>query len=157
MADPALDVLTDEQLVAAATSMPRVFLKSAPGSGKTTVAAQRFGALRYMPRVLRDGRRDHRAVVAVSFTRSATWELHQRVRRSWGPTALTWPHRICTLDTLVYDLLQDLLLCGLVRWPGGHKALEVHDSWKVLVRYGFMNLEWAVGVSSKGDAFVGSR
>lgn len=156
-ADPALDVLTDEQLVAAATDMPCVFLESAPGSGKTTVAAQRFGALRYRPRVLPDGRRDHRAVVAVSFTRSATWELHQRVRRSWGPTALTWPHRICTLDTLVYDLLQDLLLCGLVRWPGGHTALEVHDSWKVLVRYANMNLEWTVSVRSTGDAFVGNR
>jgi len=135
--DPALDILTDEQIVAAACDQPRVFLQAEPGSGKTTVAAQRFGKLRFRPRRRLDRRRDDRAVVAVSFTRSATWELRQRVRRSWGPTALAWPHRICTLDTLVCDLLQDLLLAKLVRWPGGHTALDVHDSWKVLVRYGY--------------------
>lgn len=40
--DPALARLTDEQLVAAAARLPSAFLEAAPGSGKTTVAAQRF-------------------------------------------------------------------------------------------------------------------
>lgn len=53
--DPALERLTDEQLVAAATVDPAVFLEAAPGSGKTTVAAQRFGALRYRRRKHDDG------------------------------------------------------------------------------------------------------
>lgn len=150
--DPALKALTDEQLVAAGTSCSRVFIEAAPGSGKTTVAAQRFGVLRYTQRVLPNGRPDSRAVVAVSFTRSATWELRQRVRRSWGPTALTWPHRICTLDTLLCDLLQDLLLCGLVQWPGGHTTLEVHDSWKVLVRHGFTKIEWGLALTRQGTS-----
>lgn len=152
--DPALEALTDEQVLAAATPLPAVFLEAAPGSGKTTVAAQRFGALRYRPRYLPDGTPDHRAVLAVSFTRSATHELRQRVRQTWGPAALSWPHRICTLDTLVYDLLEDLLACGLVRWPGGATHLDVHDSWKVLVRHGFTKLEYGAEVSTSGDVRV---
>jgi DNA helicase-2/ATP-dependent DNA helicase PcrA len=67
--------------------------------------------------------------VAVSFTRAATWNLWHRVRRTWGPSAVTWPHRIVTLDTIMCDLLHDLLRCGLIHWPGGHTELNVVDSW----------------------------
>jgi len=152
---PALRALTDEQLLAAATPLQAVFLEAAPGSGKTTVAAQRFGALRYRSRYTPDGKADHRAVLAVSFTRSATHELRRRVRQAWGPAALSWPHRICTLDALVYDLLEDLLGCGLVRWPGGARSLEVSDSWKALVRYGFSKLEYGAVVTDAGNVHVG--
>jgi DNA helicase-2/ATP-dependent DNA helicase PcrA len=130
--DPGLVRLTDQQVVAAATPLTRVFLEASPGSGKTTVAAQRFGAQRYNPSLTTLGLIDDRSVTALSFTRSATWELHRRVRRTWGPAALRWPHRIVTLDTLLYDLLVHLLDTGQVRWPGGHRRLEVYDSWKVL-------------------------
>ena len=154
--DPALRFLTDEQLLASATELFGVFLESAPGSGKTTVAAQRFGVKRYERSRLADGRYDDRGVLAVSFTRSATRELATRVRRSWGPTAIRRPHRIQTLDTLVWELVTDLLKVGLLEWPGGHKVLDVHDSWKVLVRYAPMTREY--GVSAKdGKVFVGSR
>lgn len=152
--DPTFEALTDQQLLAAATPLQAVFLEAAPGSGKTTVAAQRFGALRYRPRCLPDGTADHRAVLAVSFTRSATHELRRRVRQTWGPAAISWPHRICTLDTLVYDLLEDLLACGLVRWPGGTTHLDVYDSWKALVRYGFTKLEYGAVVDDAGDVHV---
>ncbi len=130
--DPDLVRLTDQQVIAGATPVKRVFLEASPGSGKTTVAAQRFGAQRYTPSLTTSGRTDDRSVTAVSFTRSATWELHRRVRQTWGPSALRWPHRIVTLDTLLYDLFVHLLDTGHVRWPGGHRRLEVHDSWKVL-------------------------
>jgi DNA helicase-2/ATP-dependent DNA helicase PcrA len=153
--DPALARLTNEQLVAAAARLPAVFLEAAPGSGKTTVAAQRFGALRFVRRVLPDGTVDDRPVWAVSFTRSATAELRHRVRRSWGPAALTWPHRICTLDTLVYDLLRDLLAGKLLTWPGGHVELDVKDSWKALVRHGFATRDWGADVDANG--IVGVR
>jgi len=148
--DPALARLTDEQLVAAAARLPSAFLEAAPGSGKTTVAAQRFGVLRFARRLLPNGAVDDRPVLAVSFTRSATAELRHRVRRSWGPSALTWPHRICTLDTLVYDLLRDLLVAGLVTWPGGHIELDVKDSWKALVRHGFATRQWGADVDGSG-------
>lgn len=125
--------LTREQIVASASRERAVFIEAAPGSGKTTVAAQRFGAQRFTPPSLND----HRAVVAVSFTRAATWELRQRVLRSWGPQAIGWPHRIVTLDTVMYDLLIDLLAAGLIEWPGGHCELRVEDSWKVVSSTGW--------------------
>jgi DNA helicase II / ATP-dependent DNA helicase PcrA len=101
--DPALAVLTSEQLIAAGTSLQRTYIEASPGSGKTTVAAQRFGCQRYTAQLVGDEGASGRAVVAVSFTRSATWELRQRVRRSWGPSAVRWPHRVITLDTLIYS------------------------------------------------------
>lgn len=150
--DPARDYLTEEQLLASATRHEAVFIEAAPGSGKTTVAAQRFGALRYARRIRPDGSRDLRAVVAVSFTRSATRELRDRVRRTWGPTATGWPHQICTLDTLIAGLLQDVLQAGLIAWPGGHTGLDIHDSWKALVHTGFAKTEY--GAALQPDATV---
>lgn len=120
--------LTPEQLVASASETPHVFIEAGPGSGKTRIAAQRFGAQRFSPsRAL-----DSRSVVAVSFTRAATWELRQRVLRVWGPSALVWPHRIVTLDTIICELLHDLLYARLIIWPNGHQILQVEDSWNML-------------------------
>lgn len=132
--DPALSVLTDEQLIAAGTPLRRVYIEASPGSGKTTVAAQRFGVQRYTAERTTAQTRD-RAVVAVSFTRSATWELRQRIRQSWGPSALRWPHRVITLDTLIYSLLEYLLETGQIRWPGGYRHLTVRDSWKAVAQH----------------------
>lgn len=124
--------LTDEQLLAAATSTRSVFIEAGPGTGKTTVSAQRFGVQRFGS----EHRHDSRAVVAVSFTRAATYNLRQRVQRLWGFGALTWPHRIVTLDTIMCDLLHDLLREGLVVWPNsealwpdGNVILDVRDNW----------------------------
>ena len=128
----AIDALTDEQRLAAAARTTNVFIEAGPGTGKTTVSAQRFGVQRFAP----EHRHDHRAVVAVSFTRAATHNLRRRVQRLWGPSALAWPHRIVTLDTVMSDLVHDLLRSGLLRWPNqttlwpdGLVALDVHDSW----------------------------
>lgn len=123
--DPSLDRLTAEQVIAAGTPLPRVYIEAHPGSGKTTVAAQRYGALRYARRVQAPGC----GVTAVSFTRAATAELRDRVSTSWGPTAIRGPHRIVTLDTLVADLFLDLLRAQLLTWPNGHTELEVLDTW----------------------------
>ncbi|MFJ1711860.1 UvrD-helicase domain-containing protein [Streptomyces sp. NPDC088260] len=124
MAETALDRLSREQLIAAGTALPRLYIEAAPGSGKTTVSAYRFGAQRFAL----EG--DPRAVVAVSFTRSATAELRTRVRAIWGQGAINSPHRIVTLDTVVYDLLAHLLHTSKLQWPGGHTNLEVLDTWK---------------------------
>ncbi|WP_145824827.1 UvrD-helicase domain-containing protein [Streptomyces sp. T12] len=120
------DSLTTEQLIAAATPHRRVYIEAAPGSGKTTVAAQRFGVQRF-------NGNDQRAVVAVSFTRSATAELRDRVLRHWGRSVLDWPHRVVTLDTIVCELLTHLLHTGHVRWPADHRELTVVDHWRVLL------------------------
>ncbi|MDO3395056.1 UvrD-helicase domain-containing protein [Nocardioides sp. SOB44] len=128
----AIDDLTAEQRLAAATSTSNVFVEAGPGTGKTTVSAQRFGVQRFAA----EHRHDPRAVVAVSFTRAATYNLRRRVQRLWGPAALTWPHRIVTLDTVMCDLLHDLLRERLViwpdmdtLWPDGSVVLDVRDSW----------------------------
>jgi len=127
-----VDDLTDEQRLAAASPRTNLFIEAGPGTGKTTVSAQRFGVQRFAAA----HRHDTRAVVAVSFTRAATYNLRRRVQRLWGPGALTWPHRIVTLDTIMCDLLHDLMRQQLVIWPNtpmlwpdGNIKLDVRDSW----------------------------
>jgi DNA helicase-2/ATP-dependent DNA helicase PcrA len=117
--------LTKQQRVAAGTRTARLFIEAGPGTGKTTVSAHRFGVHRYE----QDAHSDPRAVVAVSFTRAATLNLVRRVQRLWGTRAVTWPHRVVTLDTIMYDLVHDLLRAGLLKWPNGHTELRVEDSW----------------------------
>ncbi|MFG2698020.1 UvrD-helicase domain-containing protein [Kitasatospora sp. NPDC048407] len=131
MTDAALDALTNQQLIAAGSPLTRVYIEAAPGSGKTTVSAYRFGAQRFAVTS------DRRAVVAVSFTRSATAELRSRVRQLWGRAAISPPHRIVTLDTIICDLLTHLLCQGVLRWPGGHTELEVSDTWSSRYSPGF--------------------
>ncbi|MGK9462525.1 UvrD-helicase domain-containing protein [Streptomyces sp. G6] len=119
-----MDALTHEQLAAIGGASRCLYIEAAPGSGKTTVSAHRYGIQRF------DRAADSRAVVAVSFTRSATAELRNRVLTRWGDSALSWPHRIVTLDTIMCDLLTHLLHEEIVHWPGGHHELLVHDSWR---------------------------
>jgi putative ATP-dependent endonuclease of OLD family len=80
--------LTEEQRVAATAADGRVYIEASPGSGKTTVAAERYGVSRY----LAPG--TGRGVMALSFARSARGELERRVRRRWGVDAMRWPHRV---------------------------------------------------------------
>ena len=119
-----LHTLTPQQLTASGSPHDRVYIEAAPGSGKTTVSALRFGLHRFAAPT------DPRAVVALSFTRSATEELRTRVARQWGLASLCWPHRVVTLDTLLCDLLFHLLGEGVLHWPGGHTELDVLDSWR---------------------------
>lgn len=149
--------LTDEQQLAAGTTAARVFIEAGPGTGKTTVSAHRFGVHRYEPGV----RHDRRAVVAVSFTRAATRNLVHRVQRLWGTRAIAWPHRVVTLDTIMYDLVHDLLQVGLLTWPNGHTELRVEDSWASFsgstwnrTRYWFTVVEGRVHIH---EGFVESR
>ncbi|OKJ92942.1 UvrD-helicase domain-containing protein [Amycolatopsis sp. CB00013] len=142
--------LTNEQAAASGSLERRLFIDAGPGTGKTTVAAQRFGALRFAP----ESRTDHRAIIAVSFTRAATWTLKQRVRRIWGPAALTWPHRIVTLDTIMCDLMHDLLRAGLLRWPNGHTELTVIDSWSALAQTKWTKKTYKVYVDAADVKFV---
>lgn len=128
----AVDTLTAEQRTAAATGARNIYVEAGPGTGKTTVSAQRYGVQRFASAY----RNDPRAVVAVSFTRSATRTLRRRVQRLWGPEALSWPNRIVTLDTIMEELLHGLIHRGLlvwprqrVLWPDGDVRLNVHDSW----------------------------
>lgn len=117
--------LTDEQVLAAASEDRLVDIVSAPGSGKTTVAAERFGFYRYQ-------RGDDRGVLGLTFNRAAANELSQRVIRRWGESCVAYPHRVATFDHLYVDMVHRLLNEQLIHWPGGHEHLDVRDEYRGL-------------------------
>ena len=148
---PARRPLTSEQRHAAASPVTHAFIVAAPGSGKTTVAAERYGIHRFL-----DGQPGLRTL-GLSFARSATQELRHRVQGRWGAQAITWPHEIQTLDSLLYELIRHLLVTGAVRWPGGHTELVVLDTWRgqTGARYLLAEQGWRRVAALNGDS-VGS-
>ena len=116
--------LTPDQRRAAASPSQRLFVVAGPGCGKTTVAAERFGVKRY------HSAQDPRGVLALSFARSATSELRQRVKRNWGASGTQWPHRVATIDSLMCEIAHFLLRQGVVDWPNGLATLTVLDTWR---------------------------
>lgn len=116
--------LTSEQRRAATSPSPRLFVVAGPGCGKTTVAAERFGVERY------HSTRNPRGVLALSFARSATSELRQRVKRNWGTSGTQWPHRVATIDSLMCEIAHFLLRRGIIDWPKGLTTLTVLDTWR---------------------------
>lgn len=121
---PPRTPLTTEQRTTVCHPSPRVLVVAPPGCGKTSIAAERFGLVRF--NVSDDARR----CVALSFTRAATRELQGRIRSRWGPSALAWPHQARTLDSFHVELVEALLRSGGVRWPTGAVVLTVEDSWR---------------------------
>ncbi|OZE26717.1 hypothetical protein CH278_26855 [Rhodococcus sp. 05-2254-5] len=115
--------LTDAQVVAAAAQERLVNVVSAPGSGKTTVAAERYGFQRYQPG-------DLRGVLGISFNRAAAAELRARVAARWGSGCVSPPHRIMTFDHLHVALLEALIAAGQVEMPGAHQTLDVRDDYR---------------------------
>lgn len=116
--------LTDRQAVAAASAQPFTNIVSAPGSGKTTVSAERFGFVTYEPTL------DARGVLGLSFTRAAVGELRSRISGRWGQGSLGLPNLVTTFDDLHVRVLHHLLAVGIVNWPGGHLELEVLDEYR---------------------------
>lgn len=121
---PARPPLTAEQRRAAAATAPHTFIVAAPGSGKTTVAAERYGVNRYL------GSQPGLRTLGASFARSATQELRHRVQGRWGTRAVGWPNDVKTLDAVHCELVRHLLITGTLRWPRGHTELTVLDSWR---------------------------
>jgi DNA helicase-2/ATP-dependent DNA helicase PcrA len=117
--------LTVEQLPAATSKAALTFIKAAPGSGKTFMSVERFGWLRYYHLA-----HEVRGIAAVSFARSASVELRNRIAARWGPAALTWPSFVSTFDELHRMVLRFLLANGHIRWPGGHVSLKVYETWR---------------------------
>ena len=140
-------LLTDEQRTAVVVRSPRIFIEANPGSGKTTVAAERFGFIRFEQRAV-----GSQATTAVSFTRSATSELHRRIQGRWGSSALSWPHGVTTIDTLVFSIVQSLLRTGRIHWPGGHIALQVLDDWR-----GHQGFRWLPAGSYRRNCTVNAN
>lgn len=140
--------LTDEQALAAAAPERLVYIVSAPGSGKTTVAAERFGFQRYQVG-------NCRGVLGLSFNRAAVAELSQRISRRWGEGCMAFPHRVITFDHLHVEVLQHLVRAGLVKWPNGVQELDVRDDYRGVKGYRWLsppgNYRRVAGLTSHGE------
>ncbi|MEM7093704.1 MAG: UvrD-helicase domain-containing protein [Actinomycetota bacterium] len=117
--------LSDDQRSALLNTSRLSFVESAPGSGKTTVAVERFGVLHHA----RSDRSEPRGILSVSFARSATAELRIRAAARWGTRSLHLPNRVTTMDGLHRCVVEFLLLTDLITWPGDVKRPQVIDSW----------------------------
>jgi DNA helicase-2/ATP-dependent DNA helicase PcrA len=117
--------MTSAQLRAATTREALCYVKAGPGSGKTYLATEAFGFLRY-ERYLRD----RRGVLGVTFARSARAELQGRVNARWGPRTAAWPNAISTFDELHRQLLRHLVFDGRIVWPSGTFPTKVDDTWQ---------------------------
>lgn len=123
--------LTNAQALAAAAPDRLVNIVSAPGSGKTTIAAERYGYLRYQ-------RGDTRGVLGLTFNRAAAAELRRRIHARWGENCIRPAHRVATFDHLHIDLLTRLLRLGKLTWPNGITALDVRDDYRGFKGYRFL-------------------
>jgi len=117
--------MTGEQLRAATTREPMCYVKAGPGSGKTYLATEAFGFLRYDR--YRD---DRRGILGVTFARSARAELEGRVARRWGSRAVAWPNSVSTFDELHRQILRCLVSQGHIAWPSGTFPTKVDDTWQ---------------------------
>lgn len=117
--------MSPEQRSAATSRAALCYVKAGPGSGKTYLATEAFGFLRYK-RYLND----RRGVLGVTFARSARAELQERVRTRWGARATAWPNAISTFDELHRTLLRHLVFNGYIPWPSGDLPVRVDDTWQ---------------------------
>ncbi|MDF1490379.1 UvrD-helicase domain-containing protein [Tessaracoccus caeni] len=125
--------LTNAQALAAAALDRLINVVSAPGSGKTTIAAERYGYLRY-------SRGDVRGVLGVAFNRAAAVELRRRIHARWGGNCISPPHRVITFDHLHVDLLTRLLGLGKIMWPNGAVTLDVRDDYRGFKGFRFLEV-----------------
>lgn len=142
--------LNEQQLRAAASDRPRTFIEAGPGAGKTTIAAERFGLLKFGRTKATDP-----PIVALSFTNAATGVLRRTIAQRWGRSALGQRGVVRTIDSDLVRTLEFLLRAGHLRWPGGHTSLDPLDSWAGTPDYRFRpeDLRWrsffAVGLNGR--------
>jgi len=123
--------LTNAQVLAAAAPDRLVNVISAPGSGKTTIAAERYGYLRYQAG-------DLRGVLGLTFNRAAAAELRRRINLRWGTNCIRPAHRVVTFDHLHVDLLTHLLSEGKLTWPESTTILDVRDDYRGFKGFRFL-------------------
>ncbi|MFE7802897.1 UvrD-helicase domain-containing protein [Nocardia sp. NPDC057440] len=143
--------LENPQVLAAAADDPLVNILSAPGSGKTTVAAERFGYLHHKDP---GGRR---GVIGLSFNRTAVGELRSRIAARWGRPALVFPNLVTTFDDFHVRTMKHLLRLGLLKWPNGHHEVDVIDDYSSKSGYQWIAVKgWLRIASCKLDGTVWS-
>ncbi len=151
MANP----LNDDQLLAAASRRPRTLIEAGPGAGKTTIAAERFGLLRFSRTTAQNP-----PVVALSFTNAATGVLRKAIEERWGRTALGQRGVVRTIDSDLVRTLEFLLRSGHLTWPSANTSLNPLESWDARPEYKFRpkDLRWqpffVVGVNERSVTAV---
>lgn len=130
--------LNEIQVLAAASPHRCVVVEAIPGSGKTVVAVERFGILRYSPG-------DERGVLAVAFNVAAVATLKSRILERWGPTCLSFPHRVSTFDGIYRAILLYLVKAHYIQWPGDIKGFDVRESYYGLKGYS-PNRAWGLSL-----------
>lgn len=123
--------LTNDQVLAAAAPGRLINIISAPGSGKTTIAAERYGYLRHQAG-------DLRGVLGLTFNRAAAAELRHRIDSRWGTNCIRPAHCVVTFDQLHVDILTHLLNEGQLTWPEGITNLDVRDDYRGLTGFRFL-------------------
>lgn len=113
-----------DQRRAAYTTERLSYIEAVPGSGKTTIASERFGYLRY-------SLRDSRGVIALTYNRAACAELVSRIYARWGSRCVAEMHCVMTFDELYRDILNFLLRRSLISWIGS-PAVEVRENYRGL-------------------------
>lgn len=116
--------LTLDQRRAAYTAERLSYIEAVPGSGKTTIASERFGYLRY-------SLRDSRGVIALAYNRAACAELVHRIDARWGSRCVTDMHCVMTFDELYRDILNFLLHRSLISWIGS-PVVDVRENYRGL-------------------------
>lgn len=129
--ESSMITLTNAQVLAAAAPDRLVNIIAPPGSGKTTIAAERYGYQRYQVG-------DLRGVLGLTFNRAAASELCCRIEGRWGMACIRPAHRIITFDQLHVELLTHLLNEGKVTWPNGVTTLDVRDDYSGLQGFQFL-------------------
>lgn len=137
--------LTNAQVLAAAAPDRLVNVISAPGSGKTTIAAERYGYQRYQAG-------DLRGVLGLTFNRAAAAELRRRIEVRWGANCIRPAHRVVTFDHLHVELLTHLLNEGKVTWPNGATTLDVRDDYRGVKGFRFLQVGSYVRFASLSNA-----
>ena len=102
-----------------------VFIEAGPGTGKTTVAVERFGVYRFT-RIRPGGG----GVRMLAFTRAVTAELRRRIRARWGEGALSSDlGSVSTIDGDFHRVLEFLRANDLIDWPENPPAVTPVNSW----------------------------
>lgn len=120
--------LNEKQALAAASPYRCVEVEAIPGSGKTVVAVERFGVLRYSSD-------DVRGVLALAFNVATVSALKSRIAERWGGSCLVFPHEVCTFDRMYRELFAFLVNAGHVGWPGEFHSLDVRKDYRGLEGY----------------------
>lgn len=121
-------VLNEKQALAAASPYRYVEVEAIPGSGKTVVAVERFGVLRYSSD-------DARGVLALAFNVATVAALKSRIVERWGASCVAFPHEVCTFDKMYRELFDYLVNVGHVGWPGEFDSLDVRKDYRGLEGY----------------------